>query len=446
MVSLNLALIEERTSDILQSYFERAKTAEQNREKETKAAIKIQAAWRRKAVRLQIKRWDRHVTAIQRWYRGHLGRVRALDIRRKKDKMLRLEYFGKRAKTIQRHFRGFMSRKYKHNFYKRKEFIEQMVEAGAEMRETLKDSYNSQMQRETEAAEKSVKGYIDDFITNSHYRVGTEVTKGAFYSPLIAIFGRGRSYLEEHIKDARRRQVTGMELWKKKGYDEYGIPIKVANNKFFIKQSKVPHSKLSIDTRRRVEEAALLSSAIGTYITHVGIGPYVTKQELVRKTIKEKELLNPHTEEFKNYGLHDRTNFNHLTYPSVRMQSEWGQTERLRKEERAQLEKEFPRMVEEPFTLRLPSGKIFDLANNKYYKIFPKRHHHTHNPYGYGDFDYGPGRSFNRGVVKGSDHVRSSMNIDRRHSRRASHEEVHNFYQSLIFISLKGQTSRSDAN
>ncbi|KAL2613977.1 hypothetical protein R1flu_025669 [Riccia fluitans] len=421
MIPLNLAILGDRASEILQSYFERVQIAEQNREKETNAVIKIQAAWRRKAVRLLLERWDRHATAIQRWYRGHLGRMRALDIRRKKDKMLRLQYFGKRAKTIQRHFRGFMSRKYKHDFYQRKAWIDQAVEAGEEVREILREEYNNQMQREQEAAEKSVKAYIDDFIATSHYRVGTEARKGAFYSPLIAIFGRGRSYLEEHIKDARRRQITGMELWKLRGYDEYGIPIKVANNKFFIKQSKVPHSKLSVDTRRRVEEAALLSSAIGTYITHIGNGPYVTKAELVRKAIKENELHNPHKEEFKNYGLQDRTNFNHLPSPSIRMQSEWGQTERLRKEEQACLEKEFPRMVEEPFTLRLPTGKIFDIDNNKFYKIFPKRHHHTHNPHSYGDFDHGPGRSVNRGVVKGGDHQRMSMKIDRLHSRRPSH-------------------------
>ncbi|KAG6543560.1 hypothetical protein Mapa_015054 [Marchantia paleacea] len=415
MIPLNIALVAERTSDILQCYFDRTQCAEQHRAQETRAAIIIQAAWRRKSVRLVLKNWNRHATAIQCWYRGHLDRIRALDICRKKDKMLRLEYFGKRAVMIQRIFRGFRSRKYVHDFYKRRAWINEAVQSGQSLRTHMTRCLELQLRQQQDDAEKSVQSIIDDFIATSHYRVGTEVRKGAFYSPLIAIFGRGRSYLEEHIKDARRRQITGMELWKLKGYDEYGIPIKVANNKFFIKQSKVPHSRLSMDTRRRVEEAALLSSVMGTYITHVGIGPYISKVDLANQAIREKEGHNPHKQDFKTYGLHDRTDFNHLPFPSVRQQSEFGQMERLRKEEVKRLQAEFPRMVEEPFTLRLPTGKVFDLHNNLFAKLFPKRHHHTHFPHGYRDLDHGLGSSINEGVVRGS------MKVDRRHSRRPSH-------------------------
>lgn len=417
MIPLNIALVAERTSDILQSYFDQARCAEEHRAQETRAAIVIQAAWRRKSVRLILKYWSRHATVIQRWYRGHLDRIRALDIRRKKDKMLRLEYFGKRAVLIQRIYRGFRSRKYVHDFYKRRAWIDGAVQSGQSLRARMTQWQERQMRQQQADAEKSVQSVIDDFIATSHYRVGTEVRKGAFYSPLIAIFGKGRSYLEEHIKDARRRQITGLELWKLKGYDEYGIPIKVANNKFFIKQSKVPHSRLSMDTRRRVEEAALLSSVMGTYITHVGIGPYISKVDLINQAIREKERHNPHEKDFKNYGLHDRTDFNHLPSPSIRQQSEWGQTERMRKEEVKRLEAQFPRMVEEPFTLRLPSGKVFDLHNNLFAKVFPKRHHHTHFPHGYGDFDHGLGSSINKGAAP----ARPSMKVDRRHSRRPSH-------------------------
>jgi hypothetical protein len=251
--------------------------------------------------------------------------------------------------------------------------------------------------------------------------------------------------LEEHIKDARRRQVTGMEIWRKAGFDEYSIPIKVANNKYFIKQSKMPHSKLSIDTRRRVEDAAMISSSLGTYITTQNCGPYVTKWQLVKKADKQKELMNPHMEDFDTCPyIHE--NELHLERPTVRQLSEYGQDERLRKEEVKRELADFPNMVANPFITYSPSGKVFDLPTLKYTKIFtPARKHHTHFPRTYGDEDHHSEMPIDHGSYTldrdhephkaeanhYQEHVKfqklmtkkrlSSMKINRRHSRRDSH-------------------------
>ncbi|CAM6088166.1 unnamed protein product [Calypogeia fissa] len=374
------------TADLINSYFDVTQDAEEHRVQETDAAVMIQCAWRRKAAWLWLKSMHTQATRIQKCYRGHLHRCYAKEVCRRVDKFLRLIYFGKNAIVIQRHFRGFYSRKYKHNFYKRKAYIERVVKVGTEVRVSLKRSYLEQMEREQEEATKNVKREIDNFIESSHFRVGTESKKGAFYSPLIAIFGRGRSYLEEHIKDARRRQVTGMEIWRKAGFDEYGIPVKMANNKFFVKQSKVPHSKLSIDTRCRVEDAALITSSLGTYITTQNCGKYVTKWELLKKKDKDKEVMIPHEKNFDTCP-YVHTDYQHLEHPTVRQLSEFGQRERLRKEEQKRLELEFPNMVENPFIVHHPSGKVFDLPTVVYGKIFPKQHHHTHFPHSYADRD-----------------------------------------------------------
>lgn len=227
-----------------------------------------------------------------------------------------------------------------------------------------------------------------------------------------------------------------MELWRKAGFDEYGIPIKVANNKFFVKQSKLPHSKLSIDTRCRVEDAALVTSRSNTYITTQNCGPYVTKWELLKKAGKEKDLMIPHERNFDTCA-YVHVDYQHLEHPTVRQLSEFGQRERLRKEEQKRLEAEFPNMVKNPFITHHPSGKVFDLPTVMYEKMFPKRHHHTHFSHSYADRD----RHLNS-MPADDDHDHhvdqnnierarfkslltkkrlDSMNINRRQNRRYTH-------------------------
>ena len=68
-----------------------------------------------------------------------------------------------------------------------------------------------------------------------------------------------------------------MELEKLDGFNEDGIPVKQLQNKFFVTSSKLLHSRMSLDTRRRVQEAAALNTNSGTFIMRQG--PYETRYE-----------------------------------------------------------------------------------------------------------------------------------------------------------------------
>jgi len=61
---------------------------------------------------------------IQRVYRGHMARKRARDAILSRRQSLRLHFLAYCMVQWQRLLRGYLSRKYRHNFYQRKRYLE----------------------------------------------------------------------------------------------------------------------------------------------------------------------------------------------------------------------------------------------------------------------------------------------------------------------------------
>jgi hypothetical protein len=80
-------------------------------------------------------------TEIERVHRGHMGRKKSRHQLKKRNESRLLSMFFFFAIQLQRTFRGYYSRKYKHNFYNRKKYLQQLVVKGEEVRGRLTE-YN----------------------------------------------------------------------------------------------------------------------------------------------------------------------------------------------------------------------------------------------------------------------------------------------------------------
>lgn len=204
----------------------------------------------------------------------------------------------------------------------------------------------------------------------------TEVMKGAFYSPYVAIFGGGRSYLEEHIRDARREEVTGIGLEKLKGMTEDGIPIKQAQNMFFVKSSKALHSRMSIDTRRRLKEVSRKAKTVGTFITRQG--HYESRYEHRRKYEKWLSLFDISDKRFNNVAKRDKAWWINMG-PSIRNVEHYHLREHLAKAATIKELEKYPVMKKFPWTSMVPSGFLFEMYE-AFDKVFPRATNHHHWP------------------------------------------------------------------
>jgi hypothetical protein len=202
------------------------------------------------------------------------------------------------------------------------------------------------------------------------------VVKGAFYSPYVAIFGGGRSYLEEHIRDARREEITGMELHKLKGLTEDGIPIKQAQNAFFVKSSKTLHSRMSIDTQRRMKEVSKKAKTARTSIMLAE--HFESRYDHRRKYEKWSSLLDISDKRFDAISKTKKAWWVNKG-PSIRNSEPWYMRKMLAKAAAAQELIDYPIMKESPWTTIVARGLLFD-SYLPYSKVFPRviQEYHSH--------------------------------------------------------------------
>ena len=132
-------------SNLESEFYLRTQEAELARPREVAACTRLQAAWRGRTARVRIAFWSYHVLIVERTSRGHLGRQRARRLRLARDTMLQHAFFDAYATTIQLRFRGFHSRKYLHNFYARKAYVDAVVHKGEAVRVQLQQKLEQQV-------------------------------------------------------------------------------------------------------------------------------------------------------------------------------------------------------------------------------------------------------------------------------------------------------------
>jgi len=204
-------------SEVEAAFYERTQAAEAARPSEETACTRLQSAWRGRTTRVLIAYWAHHGLIVERITRGHLGRQCARRLRIVRDTKRQRDYFDAFAATIQLRFRGFHSRKYLHNFYARKAYIDAVLHKGDAIRTQLQHRLDEQVVERTSEQERTGRESVNKLATRLHHLRSTASCAGIYNSPYHigyhpTAFGVP---VEDHLRNAVR-PVIKRELRSRK--------------------------------------------------------------------------------------------------------------------------------------------------------------------------------------------------------------------------------------
>lgn len=264
------AKLDESKADIVAEYFRRTQLADQEREHETAAAVRIQSVWRAHVTRRLLSEWHGNGLHIARIYRGHLGRLVAGEAQRARRIHWQRVYFSQCATSIQKwcahirlpqlsnlspsspavadthrgkgggpwaragapfasrtaarcglrvttchrallphRFRAYHSRRYKHNYYARKAYIRAVLDKSETLRRENAELLQSQVDDAIAANELKARGEVEALSVKLHHLVSTKTTAGIYNSPMHDGFlpTAFSIPIETHLRNAIKPQL-----------------------------------------------------------------------------------------------------------------------------------------------------------------------------------------------------------------------------------------------
>ncbi|XP_056333388.1 spermatogenesis-associated protein 17 [Danio aesculapii] len=171
---------------IKEQHFIRNRIAEENRQKENEAAVRIQSWFRGCQVRAYLRHLHKNAILIQKTWRGFTAR--ALFRQRLKTAyfIMKMNFYNKMAVKIQQRWRGFYVRKYVHNYYARKRYLEGLTRKNEHIRRDMEEFAELQRRErerivlEKEEQEKKIQAQ------RLHFLLSTKQCPGVFNSPFRA--------------------------------------------------------------------------------------------------------------------------------------------------------------------------------------------------------------------------------------------------------------------
>ncbi|XP_052010178.1 spermatogenesis-associated protein 17 [Xyrauchen texanus] len=172
--------------NIKEQYFLKNRIAEENRQRENEAAVKIQRWFRGCQVRAYLRHLHKNATLIQKIWRGFTAR----ELFRQRVKtayfIMKMNFYNKMAVKIQQRWRGYYVRKYVHNYYARKRYLEGVARKNDLIRRDLAEFAELQKRErerialEKEEQEKNIQAQ------RLHFLLSTKHCPGVFNSPFRA--------------------------------------------------------------------------------------------------------------------------------------------------------------------------------------------------------------------------------------------------------------------
>ncbi|KAM9366691.1 spermatogenesis-associated protein 17 [Symphorus nematophorus] len=178
-----LLKIKSEVEGFQKEYFCRNNQAEENRQKENQAATRIQSWFRACKVRAYLSHLHEKAIIIQTIWRGFTARARFRQMVKAAYFIMKMNFYEEMAVRIQRRWRGFFVRKYIHNFYARKSYLEGLSRNNELVRREL-DELEELQKRERHCIEmvkvQTAKVYQAHRL---HHLLSTKQCPGVFNSP-----------------------------------------------------------------------------------------------------------------------------------------------------------------------------------------------------------------------------------------------------------------------
>lgn len=194
------------TIEFIKEYFCRNSLAEESRQKETLAAIKIQSWFRACKVRAYISHLHKKAIIIQKIWRAFRARSTFRQMVKAAYFIMKMNFYEEMAIRIQRRWRGYFVRKYVHSFYARKNYLEDISMRNEQVRKDL-DEVEELQRRERKCLEmvkeQTAKVYQAHRL---HHLVSTKQCPGVFNSP----FRRAPHEMELLLRQVKYQAPTRM--------------------------------------------------------------------------------------------------------------------------------------------------------------------------------------------------------------------------------------------
>merc|ERR1711871_354665 len=212
--------------DFLEQLAELSRDAAENAERERIGCVDIQRAFRGSVARAKITFRHNTITTIARCFRGHRGRKRVKELKKAKQTEENLLLFHCFANILQKYFRGFYSRKYKASHFKRKRFMQNLVEKTIEIRELQYEYSIQQALREEREREKERDNEVQKLPEGLHHLVSTKHIRGVYNPPpqYLQMPTMKEVPVEQHLRGATR------DLLRTRGYKKGAATMKYDYN------------------------------------------------------------------------------------------------------------------------------------------------------------------------------------------------------------------------
>uniref|UniRef100_A0A673BUR0 Spermatogenesis associated 17 n=1 Tax=Sphaeramia orbicularis TaxID=375764 RepID=A0A673BUR0_9TELE len=157
--------------------------AEESRQREHRAAVQIQSWFRGCKVRAYLSHLHTKAVIIQKIWRGFTARSRFRQMVKAAYFIMKMNFYEEMAVRIQRRWRGFFVRKYVHNFYARKSYLEGISMKNEEVRRELAELEELQ-KRERSCLQMVKQQRVKVFQAHRlHHLISTKQCPGVFNSP-----------------------------------------------------------------------------------------------------------------------------------------------------------------------------------------------------------------------------------------------------------------------
>ncbi|XP_010877377.2 spermatogenesis-associated protein 17 [Esox lucius] len=178
-----LVKLQNEIERIKEKYFTRNRFAEENRQRENEAAIKIQSWFRGWQVRAYLSHLHWKATIIQKIWRGFRARARFRQTVKAVYFIMKMNFYHKMSVRIQRRWRGYYVRKYVHNYYARRRYMEGLIRKNEEIRRDLVDFSEFQRREREQIAMDREEQKKTVQAQRMHFLLSTKQCPGVFNSP-----------------------------------------------------------------------------------------------------------------------------------------------------------------------------------------------------------------------------------------------------------------------
>lgn len=195
----------------------RIKDKEKWQESENENATKIQTRFRESRARRNFTKQRYHAAKLQRVYRGFVGRTltKALEAKRRIQKQgLLYAYF---AEVVQKFWRGFYSRRNKHDYHARKQYIKQIVDNSEALQKRIQQYAKEAKAEDAKIKAERRKKAFQQKAARMNYLRSTKAQAGIFNGPYMQMPTVDGVPLENAIVVNVRDYLKKNKLDKKKG-------------------------------------------------------------------------------------------------------------------------------------------------------------------------------------------------------------------------------------